>query len=170
VLREYLIAHRLRQGRTEGLLFGAGRERPFTPSAVARRASTAWRRPGLTPIALHEARHTFASLAIAAGLNAKALSVYMGHASVAFTLDRCDHHFPGNEEEAADLLDAYLSKGPVRQSRGSAAPRQADSGGLERRSGTTRRSRRKPSLRAIRPQKPHPNRCPREDSNLRHQV
>src|SRR5207249_332642 len=34
VLREYLIAHRLRQGRSEGLLFGAGRGRPFTPSAV----------------------------------------------------------------------------------------------------------------------------------------
>jgi hypothetical protein len=30
-------------------------------------------------IVLHECRHTFASLMIAAGVNAKALGVYMGH-------------------------------------------------------------------------------------------
>lgn len=45
---------------------------------------------------------------IAAGVNAKALSSYMGHASVTITLDRYGHLFPGNEEEAAGLLDAYL--------------------------------------------------------------
>jgi integrase len=33
---------------------------------------------GFKPITLHEARHTFASLMIAAGVNAKALSTYMG--------------------------------------------------------------------------------------------
>jgi integrase len=33
-------------------------------------------------------RHTFASLMIAAGVNAKALSTYMGHASVTITFDR----------------------------------------------------------------------------------
>jgi hypothetical protein len=32
----------------------------------------------------------------------------MGHASVAITLDRYGHLMPGDEEEAADLLDAYL--------------------------------------------------------------
>jgi integrase len=55
------------------------------------------------------APHTFASLAIASNVNAKALSIYMGHATLAFTLDRYGHLMPGNETEAADLLDAYLS-------------------------------------------------------------
>jgi integrase len=55
-------------------------------------------------------RHTFASLAIAAGVNAKALSTYMGHGSVAITLDRYGHLLPGNEQEAAGLLDAYLDR------------------------------------------------------------
>lgn len=45
---------------------------------------------------------------IAAGVNAKALSSYMGHSSVMITLDRYGHLMPGNESEAADLLDAYL--------------------------------------------------------------
>jgi integrase len=47
---------------------------------------------------------------IGAGVNAKALSTYMGHASVTLTLDRYGHMFPGNEEEAAGLLDAYLAR------------------------------------------------------------
>ena len=50
------------------------------------------------------------SLMIAAGVNAKALSAYMGHASVMITLDRYGHLMPGNEEEAAELLDDYLSR------------------------------------------------------------
>ncbi|MBA2579299.1 MAG: tyrosine-type recombinase/integrase, partial [Thermoleophilaceae bacterium] len=65
---------------------------------------------GLGSITLHECRHTFASLMIAAGVNAKALSTYMGHANIAITLDRYGHLMPGNEEEAAGLLDAYLER------------------------------------------------------------
>jgi integrase len=60
----------------------------------------------LTP---HEGRHTFASLMIAAGVNAKALSTFMGHAKIGITLDRYGHLMPGSEAEAAGLLDAYLT-------------------------------------------------------------
>lgn len=45
-----------------------------------------------------------------AGVNAKALSTYMGHSSVTITLDRYGHLFPGNEEDAAGLLRAYLDR------------------------------------------------------------
>jgi integrase len=37
-------------------------------------------------------------------------STYMGHASVTITLDRYGHLMPGNEDEAAALLDAYLHR------------------------------------------------------------
>jgi integrase len=46
---------------------------------------------------------------IAAGVNAKALSTYLGHASVTITYDRYGHLMPGSEQEAADMLDSYLS-------------------------------------------------------------
>jgi integrase len=59
-------------------------------------------------ITLREARHTFASLTIAAAVNAKTLSTYMSHAGVAITYDRYRHLMPGNEAERAGLLDAYL--------------------------------------------------------------
>ena len=45
----------------------------------------------IAPIGLHECRHTFASLMIAAGVNAKALATYMGHSSITITLDRYGH-------------------------------------------------------------------------------
>jgi integrase len=110
VLREYLAKHRIATGRAEGLVFGSMATKPFAPSPVRERADEAWEQAGLRRITLHEARHTFASLMIAAGVNAKALSTYMGHSSVAFTLDRYGHLMPGNEEQAAGLLDAYLER------------------------------------------------------------
>jgi integrase len=87
-----------------------GRSRPFGPSSVRQRADDAWKDAELDRITLHEARHTFASLMIAAGVNAKALSTYMGHSSIQVTYDKYGHLMPGNEEEAASLLDAYLER------------------------------------------------------------
>jgi integrase len=88
-LRRHLAAHKLRSGRDDdALVFGAAPSVPFTPTTVRSRALAAWKAAKLMPIGLHEGRHTFASLMIAAGVNAKALSTYMGHASVTITYDR----------------------------------------------------------------------------------
>jgi integrase len=111
VLRSLLVEHRLRRGgHGDDLVFGSADGRPFEPSSVRRRALTAWKRAELTAIGLHECRHTFASLMIAAGVNAKALSTFMGHASITITLDLYGHLFPGSEAEAAGLLDEYLRR------------------------------------------------------------
>jgi integrase len=126
VLREHLLAHRMRSGRREGLVFGRDPARPFNPSTVGERAAKAWatenarrRRmgaegleepPPLMPIELHECRHTFASTMIDAGVNFKALSSYLGHSSITITLDLYGHLMPGNEAQAAGLLDGYLER------------------------------------------------------------
>src|SRR4051794_34434342 len=57
-----------------------------------------------------KARHGCASIFIAAGVNMKALSSYLGHASITITMDRYGHLMPGNEPEAVALVDAYLSE------------------------------------------------------------
>jgi integrase len=130
VLRDYLDEHLMSLDWTEGLVFGSTQHSPFSPSPLRERAYVAWgwkevtnpdkagpskvwvraRADGLERITLHECRHTFASLMIAAGVNPKALSTYMGHANISITLDRYGHLMPGNEEEAAGLLDAYLAR------------------------------------------------------------
>jgi integrase len=116
-LRAHLARHRLAAGSTPGLIFGRSAEQPFAPSALHQRARKAWKDAGLEPITLHECRHTFASLMIAAGVNVKALSAYMGHAGVAITFDRYGHLMPGNEAEAAGLLDAYLASATAEAAR-----------------------------------------------------
>ncbi len=50
---------------------------------------------------------------LAAGVNAKALSTYMGHSSITITLDRYGHLMPGSEAEAAGMLEAYLEREAV---------------------------------------------------------
>jgi integrase len=110
ILRDELLEHRMRQGREVGLVFGRSSDRPFNTSTIWDRARRTWAAAGLIPIGLHECRHTFASLMIAAGVNAKALAAFMGHSSVTITLDRYGHLMPGSEDEAAGLLDAYLER------------------------------------------------------------
>jgi integrase len=108
-LRDHLVEHKLAAGREGGqLLFGRTPSDPFGGKALQDRADMTWKEAGLARITPHECRHTFASLMIAAGVNAKALSTFMGHANIAITLDRYGHLMPGSEAEAAGLLDAYL--------------------------------------------------------------
>jgi integrase len=111
VLREHLLAQLLRTGRRDDeLLFGRAPRTPFEVRRLGEQAAKAWKAAGLKRITLHECRHTYASLMIDAKVNAKALSTYMGHATIAITLDLYGHLMPGNEEEAAGLLDAYLAR------------------------------------------------------------
>jgi integrase len=107
-LRDILVEHKANQARTDLLVFGG--DAPFQPSNVWRRAQRAWKRAGLKPIGLHEARHTFASVLIAAGVNAKAITTYMGHASIQTTYDLYGKLMPGSDAEAAALVDAYLAR------------------------------------------------------------
>jgi len=110
-LRKHLLAHRLLQGRGgHGLVLGATAERAFDSSTVVDRARGAWAMSEVESISLHECRHTYASFMVAAGVNAKALSSYMGHSSITVTLERYGHLMPGNEREAAGMLDAYLER------------------------------------------------------------
>ena len=121
-LRAPLAAHTLRRGSTPGLFFGTN-GMPLNRSMLMKRSMRAWAaaavgvfltgRPfpvELDPIGLHEARHTCASIFIAAGVNVKALSTYLGHSSIQITLDRYGHLMPGSETEAVGLVDAYLGR------------------------------------------------------------
>jgi integrase len=110
-LRAHLAEHRLRTGGGEGdLVFGDERGRALSSDRLTRRARRAWQERDLEAIGLHDCRHTYAAFMIAAGVNAKALSAYMGHSSITMTLDRYGHLMPGNEGEAAAMLAAYLER------------------------------------------------------------
>ena len=109
-VRRELAAHKLRTGRdSDDLVFGRAPALPFVRSTVRSRARAAWKAAGLAALTPHEARHCAASYLIAAGLNAKQLSVYIGHSDIRTTYNRYGHLMPGDEREAARQLDAYLA-------------------------------------------------------------
>jgi integrase len=121
-LRDLLLDHRARAGvRPSGLVFARGalagfvkrkenEALPFNDSTTGQRAHKAFIGAGLPPVTLHDARHTFASLAIAAKavFNPKLLQQIMGHSSIQVTYDRYGHLFPGQEAEVGVMLDDFL--------------------------------------------------------------
>jgi integrase len=108
-LRRELADHGLRTKRSgDDLVFGRTAALPFIRSTVRARANRAWKAAGLEPLTPHEARHCAASYLIAAGLNAKELSVYIGHSDIRTTYNRYGHLMPGGEVAAAKRLTAFL--------------------------------------------------------------
>lgn len=126
-LRDELVEHRHRVGgRPVGLVFARGRlsgqcraaaiDMPFSDQAVATRAARRWAAAGVRPVTLHDCRHTFASLMIAAmaasgTFDPKAIQQMLGHASIQQTYDRYGHLFPGAEQRAGRMLDEFLAAG-----------------------------------------------------------
>jgi integrase len=80
------------------------------PEAFSNLFRTLVRQSGLSPIRLHDLRHSYATAALAAGVPVKVLSQRVGHADVGVTLAVYAHVLPGDDEEAARRADALLSE------------------------------------------------------------
>ena len=108
-LRDHLDQHKLATGRSGSeLVCGRTPSEAFVASTLRSRALRAWEAAGVERIKLHECRHTFASLLIAAGENPKAVQEFMGHSTITMTFDLYGHLFPGSRDEARVRMDAYL--------------------------------------------------------------
>jgi integrase len=66
------------------------------------------RRLGLRPIRFHELRHTWATLALEAGVDAKVVSDRLGHATIATTLDLYTSVSDELHREAAERVAAAI--------------------------------------------------------------
>ena len=58
---------------------------------------------------MHDLRHSFVAILTAAGANAKEVSTWAGHSSVAFTLDRYGHLYDDHGDDVAERIDALLA-------------------------------------------------------------
>ncbi|MCH8983857.1 MAG: site-specific integrase [Acidobacteria bacterium] len=63
---------------------------------------------GVTPLGPHAARHSWASIALAAGTHPKVVQERLGHSSIAITLDRYSHLTEGMDRDAAELVAALI--------------------------------------------------------------
>jgi integrase len=68
------------------------------------------KKAALDGLRIHDLRHTYVSLMIAAGANPKEVSTWAGHSSVSFTLDRYGHLYDEHGDDVADRLDQLLSQ------------------------------------------------------------
>lgn len=67
---------------------------------------------GLRHFTFHALRHTFASRAMEQGMDAKTLSVILGHASVSFTLDTYAHVLDDHKQEGMALMEELFAMQP----------------------------------------------------------
>jgi integrase len=81
-------------------VFDRGDGRPVDPDAFGRAFRAARDAAGLPRVRLHDIRHGFASLLVAAGTNPRVVSDTLGHATVGFTLQTYVHP----DENAAAIV------------------------------------------------------------------
>ncbi|CAN5892328.1 site-specific integrase [soil metagenome] len=113
-----LKAHRTRQ-LEERLAWGSAWEeselvftredgRPIHPHSVSGAFERAVKRSGLPPLRFHDLRHTYATLALEAGMKPWDLSDRLGHSTVAFTLQVYRHAIQATQESAAAMAAEFI--------------------------------------------------------------
>ena len=90
-----------------GRVFTAENGAQLHPERISALFARLARAAALPPIPLHGLRHTYASLALAKGVNAAIVPRRLGHATVAFTLDIYSHVLPQVDAEAAEVIAAF---------------------------------------------------------------
>ena len=83
-------------------------EKPINPQNAYRHLKALLKKAGLPSIRFHDLRHTFATHAIAGGVDAKTLSGILGHANASFTLDTYTHVTTDMHKNAARIVGDFM--------------------------------------------------------------
>lgn len=78
------------------------------PDRITRRFGRLVQKSGLPRLTLHGLRHSYATIALQAGVHAKVVSERLGHSTVSLTLDVYSHAIPALQEEAAERVAALI--------------------------------------------------------------
>ena len=115
---EALKAHAARQADEQhewdeawsetGYVFTREDGSPLEPHAVSKSFHALARGAALPRIRLHDLRHSYATLALASGVNPRIVSGRLGHSTVALTLDIYSHVLPQQDQEAAERIADLL--------------------------------------------------------------
>ena len=84
-------------------------EQPANPNTAYSHLKLLLKRAGLPSIRFHDLRHTFASHALASGVDVKTLSGILGHTRAAFTLDTYTHTTGDMQRRASEVVGDFLT-------------------------------------------------------------
>lgn len=105
-----LLRERKRSALTEWVFPNPLRpEQPICPSSGYERMKVLLKQAGLPDIRFHDLRHTFATHALASGVDVKTLSGILGHTRAAFTLDTYTHTTGDMQKHAAEIVAKFLT-------------------------------------------------------------
>ena len=83
-------------------------EQPVSPNSAYNHLKTLLQKAGLPSLRFHDLRHTFATHALASGVDAKTLAGILGHTKASFTLDTYTHVTPDMQQEASHIVGGFL--------------------------------------------------------------
>ena len=89
-------------------------EQPASPGSAYNHLKTLLKRAGLPSIRFHDLRHTFATHALASGVDAKTLSGILGHTQASFTLDTYTHVTGDMQKRASEIVGGFMENIMVR--------------------------------------------------------
>lgn len=84
-------------------------EEPINPNAGYRQLKTILQKAQLPSIRFHDLRHTFATHALASGVDAKTLSGILGHTNASFTLDTYTHVTTDMQKNASVIVGEFIA-------------------------------------------------------------
>ena len=85
---------------------------PLNPASFSTTFDRLVARAGVPRIRLRDLRHTYATIALRAGVHPAIVSERLGHSSIAVTIDLYSHAVPGLQREAAGVVGALIFGGP----------------------------------------------------------
>ncbi len=83
-------------------------EEPMNPRSAYTHLKVLLKKAELPLIRFHDLRHTFATHAIAGGVDAKTLSGILGHTNASFTLDTYTHMTTDMQKNAAKIVGNFM--------------------------------------------------------------
>ena len=83
-------------------------ELPTSPGSAYNRLKTLLKKAGLPDMRFHDLRHTFATHALASGVDAKTLSDILGHTNASFTLDTYTHVTGDMQKQASVIVGNFM--------------------------------------------------------------
>jgi integrase len=105
------LAERLLMGAgltDHGLVFCRPDGGPLHPERFSREFTRAVANTDLPRIRLHDLRHSWATMALQAGVHPKVVQERLGHAGIAITLDTYGHVTQGLHGDAANLVAGMI--------------------------------------------------------------